>query len=968
MSHRLDATSFLSGPNAPFVAELYAKFLGDPGSVDPSWSEFFGGLGDDARAALMDYAGASWAPRGTHVIGNGAAEGGLGANGSNGGAAVAAVPEKSGAPSISNADVRAATTDSIRALMMIRAYRVRGHLEANLDPLGLAKREPHPELDYRSYGFSEADLDREIFIDNVLGLESARLRVIVRAVRETYCGNIGVEYMHIQDPDKKAWIQGRIESKHNHTDFTVNGKRAILERLTAAEAFENFLDKKHTGTKRFGLDGGEALIPALEQIMKRGGQLGIEEIVIGMPHRGRLNVLANTMSKPYQAIFSEFQGASANPEDVQGSGDVKYHLGTSSDRTFDGNAVHLSLTANPSHLEAVDPVVLGKVRAKQTQHGKGGRAKIIGLLMHGDAAFAGQGLVAETLDLSELKDYQTGGTIHVIVNNQIGFTTNPVYSRSGPYCSEMAKIIQAPILHVNGDDPESVVHAARIAIEFRQEFKSDAVIDMFCYRRFGHNEGDEPAFTQPLMYAAIAGHPTTRSIYAEKLIAEGVITKDEADGFVAHLHDQLETDFEAASSYKPNKADWLEGAWTGLEAKRGDYIRGETAVPIKTLKSIGEKITTIPDDFNPNSKIVRQFKAKRKQIEAGDGIDWATAEALAFGSLLSEGTPIRLSGQDCQRGTFSQRHAVLTDQTSEFKYTPLANLTPDQADLEVIDSPLAELSVLGFEYGYSLAEPHALVMWEAQFGDFVNGAQIIIDQFIASGESKWLRLSGLVMLLPHGYEGQGPEHSSARPERFLQLCGEDNIQVANCSTPASYFHILRRQVRRKYRKPLIIMTPKSLLRHKLAVSKLEDMAEGTSFHRVLWDDGTVAPDDKIKRVVLCTGKVYYDLHEERERRGIKDVYILRIEQLYSFPYEALTDELGRFMKAGSVVWCQEEPENMGAWSFVDRKIEAVLGSLGHRVTRPIYAGRSEAASPATGLFARHQREQKALVDAALMHD
>ncbi|MEJ2120761.1 MAG: 2-oxoglutarate dehydrogenase E1 component [Alphaproteobacteria bacterium] len=975
MPHRLEATSFLSGPNAPFIAELYAKFLGDPGSVDASWASFFNELGDDAREALLDYAGASWAPRRTSVIGNGDAGGnGAGIGGGNGGVAAPATLSTPAAfaaghaPSIADDHVRAAATDSIRALMMIRAYRVRGHLEAKLDPLGIAKREPHPELDYRSYGFTEADLDREIFIDNVLGLESARLRVIVRAVRETYCGNIGVEYMHIQDPDKKAWIQGRIESKHNHTEFTVNGKRAILERLTAAEAFENFLDKKYTGTKRFGLDGGEALIPLLEQIIKRGGQLGIEEIVIGMPHRGRLNVLANTMGKPYQAIFSEFQGASANPEDVQGSGDVKYHLGTSSDRAFDDNSVHLSLTANPSHLEAVDPVVLGKVRAKQTQRGKGGIDKVMGLMMHGDAAFAGQGLVAETLDLSELKDYHTGGTIHVIVNNQIGFTTNPVYSRSGPYCSEMAKIIQAPILHVNGDDPEAVVHAARIATEFRQEFKSDAVIDMFCYRRFGHNEGDEPAFTQPRMYAAIAKHPTTRAIYAERLIDNGIVTKDEADGFVTQLHDQLETDFEAASSYKPNKADWLEGAWTGLEAKRGEYIRGETAVPVETLKGIGQKITAIPDDFNANSKIVRQFKAKAKRIDAGDGIDWATAESLAFGSLLTEGTPIRLSGQDCQRGTFSQRHAVLTDQTTEAKYTPLAHVVPDQADLEIIDSPLAELSVLGFEYGYSLAEPHALVMWEAQFGDFVNGAQIIIDQFITSGESKWLRLSGLVMLLPHGYEGQGPEHSSARPERFLQLCGEDNIQVANCSTPASYFHILRRQVRRKYRKPLIIMTPKSLLRHKLATSKLEDMAEGTSFHRVLWDDGELAPDDKIKRVVLCTGKVYYDLYEEREARGIKDVYILRIEQLYSFPYEALTDELGRFMNAESVVWCQEEPENMGAWTFVDRKIEAVLGSLGHGVKRPIYVGRPEAASPATGLFARHQREQKALVDAALTHD
>jgi len=985
MPHSLDESSFLSGANAPFVAELYARFLADPASVDASWGQFFGELGDGAREALLDYAGASWAPRGTSVIGNGNS----GGNGS--GAAPAPVsPAAPVAPAaassartatpvpataaaaapapITDATVRAATIDSIRALMMIRAYRVRGHLEANLDPLGLATREPHPELDYRSYGFTDADLGREIYIDHVMGLEVATLREIVAAVRETYCGSIGVEYMHIQDPGKKAWIQERIEAVHNRTDFTVLGKKAILERLTEAEAFENFLDKKYTGTKRFGLDGGEALIPALEQIIKRGGQLGIEEIVIGMPHRGRLNVLANMMAKPYQAIFSEFQGASANPEDVQGSGDVKYHLGTSSDREFDGNTVHLSLTANPSHLEAVDPVVIGKVRAKQTQRGEDGTKRVMALLMHGDAAFAGQGLVAETLDLAELADYHTGGTIHVIVNNQIGFTTNPVFSRSGPYCSEMAKVIQAPILHVNGDDPEAVIHVARIATEFRQQFKSDAVIDMFCYRRFGHNEGDEPAFTQPLMYRTIAKHPTTRKIYADKLAEEGVIMHEEAEGLVERMATKLDEDFEAASSYKPNKADWLEGAWTGLEAKRGEYIRGETALDLKELTEIGRKITEFPDDFSANSKIVRQFKTKRARIESGEGIDWATAEALAFGSLLKEGTPIRLSGQDCQRGTFSQRHAVLTDQENERKYAPLANLSPNQADLEVIDSPLAELSVLGFEYGYSLAEPHALVLWEAQFGDFVNGAQIIIDQFIASGESKWLRLSGLVMLLPHGYEGQGPEHSSARPERFLQLCGEDNIQVANCTTPANYFHILRRQVRRKYRKPLIIMTPKSLLRHKLAVSKLEDMATGTSFHRVLWDDGKVAADDKIRRVVLCTGKVYYDLHEEREERGVEDVYILRLEQLYSFPYEALNDELGRFMSATSVVWCQEEPQNMGAWNFVDRKIESVLGALGHQVERPIYVGRTEAASPATGLLGRHQREQRALVDAALTID
>ena len=955
MTRPIEQSSFLSGANAPFVAELYARFLENPASVDASWSAFFGGLGDDARAALSDLTGASWAPRGTSIIGNG----------ENGGVTPAPAAPNGAPADITDSRVRAATTDSIRALMMIRAYRVRGHLETELDPLGIAAREPHPELDYRSYGFTDADLDRKIFIDHVLGLDNPTLREIMAAVRETYCGDIGVEYMHIQDPGKKAWIQERIEAIHNRTDFTVMGKRAILERLTEAEAFENFLDKKYTGTKRFGLDGGESLIPALEQIIKRGGQLGVTEIVIGMPHRGRLNVLANMMGKPYQAIFSEFHGASANPEDVQGSGDVKYHLGTSSDREFDGISVHLSLTANPSHLEAVDPVVIGKVRAKQTQRGESGRKEIMGLLMHGDAAFAGQGLVAETLDLSELRGYRTGGTIHVVVNNQIGFTTNPVHSRSGPYCSEMAKIVQAPVLHVNGDDPEAVVHVARIATEYRQQFGSDVVVDMFCYRRFGHNEGDEPAFTQPLMYQAIADHPPTRRIYADKLIAEGLITAEEADAEVARFQAQLEADFEAANSYKPNKADWLEGAWTGLEAKRGEYIRGETAVEMNALRDIGRILTEVPEGFEANRKIQRQVKAKRNSIEKGEGIDWATAEALAWGSLLMEGTPIRLSGQDCQRGTFSQRHAVWSDQKTQVPYTPLANLSGDQAMVEIINSPLSEASVLGFEYGYSLAEPHALVMWEAQFGDFANGAQIIIDQFIASGESKWLRLSGLVMLLPHGFEGQGPEHSSARLERFLQLCGDDNMQVVNCTTPASYFHVLRRQMRRKYRKPLIVMTPKSLLRHKRAVSALKEMGPGTSFHRVLWDEGEILADDKIARVVLCSGKVYYDLLEERLKAGIKDTYVLRLEQLAPFPAEALADELRRFKNAKQVVWCQEEPENMGGWTFVDRQIEAVLGDIGHRVKRPLYAGRPASASPATGLHSRHIAEQKALVEQAL---
>ncbi len=920
--------------NARLVADLYQQFQSAPDKVAPEWRRFFGELDDEATALIREL--------------NGAGSG----------------PAAAGAVDIAADNIRQATLDSIRALMLIRAYRVRGHLEADLDPLGLKPHEPHPELDPKTYGFTDADMDRPIFINYVLGLETATLREIIVAVRETYCGKIGVEYMHIQDPAQKAWIQERIESIHNVTHFTDEGKRAILERLTAAEVFEKFLNKKYTGTKRFGLDGGESMIPALEQILKRGGQLGLKEVVIGMPHRGRLNVLANFMGKPFTAIFSEFQGGAAHPEDVGGSGDVKYHLGTSSDREFDGNVVHLSLTANPSHLEAVNPVVVGKVRAKQAQREDLDRTQVMALLMHGDAAFAGQGLVAETLDLSELKGYRIGGTIHFIVNNQIGFTTNPVNSRSGPYCSDVAKIIQAPILHVNGDDPESVVHVARIATEFRQTFLKDVIIDMFCYRRFGHNEGDEPAFTQPLMYKAIAQHPTARKIYADRLAAEDTLSEAEGNALVTQREQELEQDFEASRSYKPNKADWLEGAWSGMDRVRGyDARRGKTGVSPKTLKEVGGALTKVPDGFNLNRKIARQLEAKRQMIETGQGIDWATAEALAYGTLLVEGHPVRLSGQDCNRGTFSQRHAALIDQESEERYVPLNHVRDKQAQIEVIDSPLSELAVLGFEYGFSLAEPRALVLWEAQFGDFSNGAQIIIDQFISSGESKWLRMSGLTMLLPHGYEGQGPEHSSARLERYLQLCGEDNIQVVNCTTPANYFHVLRRQLRRDFRKPLIVFTPKSLLRHKRCVSSLADFGPDSSFHRVMYCDALPSDPKDAKQVVMCSGKIYYELLEEREKRGAKEVHLLRLEQLYPFPADALAAELKPY-KHCDLVWCQEEPRNMGAWAFANSFIEEVAESVGVKAPRPRYAGRPSAASPATGLASRHKKEQEALIDDA----
>ncbi|WP_086463721.1 2-oxoglutarate dehydrogenase E1 component [Oceanibaculum nanhaiense] len=953
MASSIDIDSVFSGANAPFIAELYARYLDNPGSVDASWQAVFGELTETNGVAVEQ---PSWSKDRTRIIGVPDPE--------------AAKPAKGGAKAgaaagLSEAEVKAAALDSVRALMIIRAYRARGHLVSNLDPLGLAgTRFPHPELDPAHFGFGEADMDRPIFLANVLGREKATLREIMSILRDTYCGNIGVEYTHISDPARKSWLQERIEGIRNQTDFTENGKKAILERLTAAESFERFLHVKYTGTKRFGLDGGEAAIPALEQIVKRGGQLGVQEIVIGMAHRGRLNVLTNFMGKPFRAVFSEFQGNPANPSDVQGSGDVKYHLGTSTDREFDGKNVHLSLTANPSHLEVVDAVVLGKVRAKQTQLKDTERRKVLGLLIHGDAAFAGQGIVAECFGMSELKGYRTGGTIHLIINNQIGFTTSPAYSRSSPYPSDVAKMVEAPIFHVNGDDPEAVVHVARVATEYRQEFGVDVVIDIFCYRRFGHNEGDEPAYTQPLMYQAIGQHPSVRKLYAQRLVEEKLLTQDEADQVEKDFMAYLEEEFQAGNSYKPNKADWLEGAWSGMETASGDDRRGETSVPLEKLREIGLKLCEMPEGLDVNRKLVRQLEDRKKRLEAGENLDWATGEALAFGTLLTEGYPVRLSGQDSGRGTFSHRHAVVIDQTTEERYVPLANLSENQAQFEVIDSPLAEMSVLGFEYGYTLSEPRALVLWEAQFGDFTNGAQVVIDQFISSGENKWLRMSGLVMLLPHGYEGQGPEHSSARLERYLQQCAEDNMQVVNVTTPANYFHVLRRQLHRKFRKPLVIMTPKSLLRHKLAVSTLADMAEGTTFHRVLYDNEVLCDDKDVKRVVLCSGKVYYDLYEERAKRGIKDVFFLRLEQLYPFPHKALADELKRFPKA-EVVWCQEEPENMGSWTFVDRRIEAVLTEVGAKQKRPVYVGRPAAAATATGLLKRHNLEQAKLVDEAL---
>jgi len=971
-------SSFLQGANAAWVEQLYARYTEDPGAVDAAWAAFFDSLGDADSSVQAEARGPSWARRDWPPTPNDELTAALdgqwpAAPMADGKALAAKIAGQASTRQVevSEDQVKRAVLDSVRALMLIRAYRIRGHLEAELDPLGMRAPEPHPELDYRTYGFTEADLDRPIFIDNVLGLQVASLREIVAIVKRTYCGTFALQYMHISDPEQSAWLKERIEGFGKEISFTRRGRRAILNKLVEAEGFEKFLHVKYMGTKRFGLDGAEAVIPAMEQVIKRGGALGVKEIVIGMPHRGRLNILANVMGKPYRAIFNEFQGGSFKPEDVDGSGDVKYHLGASSDREFDGNRVHLSLTANPSHLEAVNPVVLGKARAKQAQAHDPERKTVLPVLLHGDAAFAGQGVVAECFGLSGLKGHRTGGTIHIVVNNQIGFTTAPHNSRSSPYPTDIALMVEAPIFHVNGDDPEAVVHAARVATEYRQKFGKDVVIDVFCYRRFGHNEGDEPMFTQPIMYAKIKRQKTTLQLYTDRLVADGLIPEGEIEDEKAAFQARLNEEFEAGKTYRPNKADWLDGRWSDLNPHSGQYERGKTSIRKDTFKQVGAALTRLPDGVTAHKTVQRLLETKREMIDTGKGIDWATAEALAFGSLLLEGYPVRLAGQDSTRGTFSQRHSAIVDQETEERYYPLNHIREGQAQYEVIDSMLSEYAVLGYEYGYSLAEPNALVLWEAQFGDFANGAQIMFDQFISSGERKWLRMSGLVMLLPHGFEGQGPEHSSARLERFLQQCAEDNWIVANCSTPANYFHILRRQLHRSFRKPLVLMTPKSLLRHKMAVSSKADFVTGSSFHRVLWDDAekghsetTLAPDDRIRRVVISSGKVYYDLLEERDARGIDDIYLLRLEQFYPFPALSLKKELERFPQA-DVVWCQEEPKNQGAWSFIEPNIEWVLTRIKAKMTRPRYVGRPASASPATGLASQHKAQQEALVNDAL---
>ena len=951
-----EKTSFLQGGNSLFIKELYLKYLKDPDSIPHSWIEFFDGLNEDQKVIQEEILGPSWAPKKSNSL-----QGNIIETNKNEDKYKKNIKENS----------EKEKQESVKAIALIRAYRIRGHLIANLDPIKMMERKYLHELHPENHGFKKEDYNKKIYLNGYLDRDYATVNEMLTFLRKNYCSTIGAEYMHISDPLEKVWLRERMEKKEFQLNFTKNGKKGILNKLIQAEGFEKFLAIKFLGTKRFGIDGGESLIPTLEQLIKRGGQSGVKEMKIGMPHRGRLNVLANVLQKSYKRMFNEFAGAIESSKS-DSAGDVKYHLGASSNRKFDGNLVHISLSDNPSHLEAVNPVVLGQSRAKQFFHKDKSRQEVIPILIHGDAAFAGQGVVAECFAMSGLPGHNTGGTIHIIVNNQIGFTTNPKFARSSPYPSDLAKMVEAPIFHVNGDDPEAVVHCARIAMDFRQKFNRDVVIDMICYRRFGHNEGDEPSFTQPVMYKKIKQHPTTLNVYAKKLIQTGVISQAEFNDMKIHFKNLLEEQFKTAKEYKP-KLEWYEGVWSRFKPEKGKDKRGATGVGADKIKKIGEAITHIPKGFNAHPTVRKIFENKKKMFLTEKGFDWATAEQLAFATLLEEGYPVRLSGQDSGRGTFSQRHSVLRDQNDSTYYTPLNNISKKQKRYEVIDSLLSELAVLGFEYGYSLSEPTTLVVWEAQFGDFANGAQVVIDQFIAPGERKWTRASGLVMLLPHGYEGQGPEHSSARLERFLQLCAQENIQVVNCTTPANYFHALRRQIHRGFRKPLVIMTPKSLLRSKRCVSNMEDFSNKNTFHRVLNDHADsekyglikLKHDKKIKKVVMCSGKIYFDLIESREKLKNDEVFIIRIEQLYPFPVKTLAQELKRFKEKAKFYWCQEEPKNMGAWNSARNYIEWSLNYIKAENREINYIGRKPAASPATGYLKKHLAQQKEIIEKVL---
>ncbi len=948
-------TSFLNKSNSAFIEQMYVKYVNNDPTLPESWKKYFIDIGDDVNSIVKEVNGPSWNPRKNKIDESKILENEI-------------ETLESQNKEIDQNDIVASNSNSIKAVSLIRAYRQRGHLLSKVDPLEMRESEYLDELHPENYGFKKDDYSKKIYLDGVLNKEYSNIKEILSVLRKIYCGNIGYEYMHISNPTERKWFRDRVEKDENALKFTVNGKNAILNKLIQAEGFEKFLHTKYVGSKRFGLDGGESLIPALEQIIKIGGQSNIKEVKIGMSHRGRLNVLANVLQKSYKRIFNEFAGE-INNTDEDSAGDVKYHLGASSDREFDGNVVHVSLTDNPSHLEAVNPVVLGQTRAKQFFHKDAKRNKVIPILIHGDAAFAGQGVVAECFAMSGLPGHNTGGTIHIIVNNQIGFTTSPRFARSSPHPSDIAKMVEAPIIHVNGDDPEAVVYGSRIATEFRLKFNRDVVLDLVCYRRFGHNEGDEPSFTQPLMYKKIRSHPSAAKIYGSKLVDEDLLSENDLNNQIKKFKTLLDDQFKTAKDYKP-KIEWFEGAWSSYKPKKGKDKKGITGADPEFLRNISDKINIIPNEINVHKTINKIFQNRKKTIDQGSNIDWSSAEALAFGSLLDEGFPVRFVGQDSGRGTFSQRHSVLRNQEDNSRYIPLNSISKTQKKFEIVDSFLSELAVLGFEYGYSLVEPNTLTIWEAQFGDFANGAQVIIDQFISSGERKWQRASGLVMLLPHGYEGQGPEHSSARLERFLQLCANDNLQVMNCTTPANYFHALRRQIHRDFRKPLVLMTPKSLLRNKYCVSDIKDFNKQTSFHRILWDHALnndnenfikLKNPEEIEKVILCSGKVYFDLLAAREKIKRDDVILFRIEQLYPFPVKSLVKELKPYANNAKFYWCQEEPKNMGAWFSVRDYIQWTLETIKAKNNNISYIGRNPDASPATGYAKRHMVEQEEII-------
>ena len=919
------ATGFLYGGNAAFIEELYANYLRSPGSVDPRWAQYFAGLQRGANGPECDHEAVKSALR-------------------------QLPPQRTAAAAEPAGD----SQKQVAVLQLINAYRFRGHQQADLDPLGLQTREEIPELQLEYYQLEEADLGTVFSTGSLTGPARATLRDIIATLRETYCGHVGAEYMHITDTAQKRWIQQRLENGHARPQFDADTRKRILERITAAEGLEQYLHTKYVGQKRFSLEGGESLIPLLDEVIHRAGGARVREVVMGMAHRGRLNVLVNIMGKDAKELFEEFEGRCDST--TRACGDVKYHQGFSSDVATPGGPVHVVLAFNPSHLEIINPVVEGSVRARQDRRGDSHGEQVLPVLIHGDAAFAGQGVVMETFNMALARGYTTRGTVHIIINNQIGFTTsNPLDMRSTLYSSEVARIVQAPIFHVNGDDPEAVMFVTQLALDFRMTFKRDVVIDLVCYRRHGHSEADEPTVTQPVMYKAIRQHPTLRALYAEKLVKEGAVSAGEADAM-------LKSYYAALDEGRSGAVGLLRGIKNEFAVDWRPYLSGrwddpaDTAVPMPRLQALSAAVAAVPADFKLHPRVSKILDERARMGRGELPLDWGAAETLAYATLLDEGYPVRVSGQDSGRGTFFHRHAVLHHQESGECHVPLQHVSERQALFAVIDSPLSEEAVLGFEYGYATASPESLVIWEAQFGDFANNAQVLFDQFISSGEVKWGRLCGLVMFLPHGYDGQGPEHSSARPERFLQLCVADNMQVIVPTTPAQVFHMLRRQMLRNYRKPLVVMSPKSLLRHKLATSPLADLAEGR-FQAVLGELDPLAPR-AVRKVILCTGKVYFDLVEARRARSITDTAIVRIEQLNPFPADDLKRVLAPYKRAKEWLWCQEEPANQGAYRFIEVACRDLLPPLR-------YVGLPPYAAPAEGFLTKHLEQQAALVDEAL---